>query len=102
MQFNVVEENGRVREMYVLKEPALRKGRLDGKGKDNPCEVKVGLTLDEKPPRIVLRAMDKSGTGSLVAILTEESALRVAGALHNVISRLQEGKGEAIEAPPYL
>ena len=102
MDFNVVEENGRTREMYVLKEPAVRKGRAGGKGKDNPCEVKVGLTLEEKPPRIVLRAMDKSGTGSLVAILTEDAALRVAGALQNVVSRLQDGGGEALDAPPYL
>jgi hypothetical protein len=68
-------------EGYFLTESGVRKGRVDGTGRDNPCTVKVGLTTKEAPPRIVLRTVDKNGTGTMVAILDSESAKRIAEAL---------------------
>ncbi len=79
MKFESEDES--TAEGYFLTEPGVRKGRVDGTGRDNPCSVKVGITTNEEPPRIVLRTVDKNGTGTMVAILDSESAKRISKAL---------------------
>lgn len=68
--------SGGINELYYSQQHAVRKGRSK-----SPCILKVGITLEDEDNHIVLRALDKSGTASLVALLTPEQAEEMAEAL---------------------
>lgn len=74
-----------MQEIYFAEEEAVRKGRSK-----SPCLLKTGITLDDKDRRVVLRALDKSGTASLVALLDAEQAARLAEGLARAAVELQK------------
>lgn len=72
-------------ERYFAEEKAVRKGRSK-----SPCVLKVGITLDAKNRKVVLRALDKSGTASLVALMGSEEAARIAEGLRRAAEELEK------------
>lgn len=88
MEFRVIEENEPKGEMYFTKIEAHRKGR-HGRG-TTPCTVKVGVTIEETPPRIVLVGIDKSGRTSLNAVLSQADAKQIAGALLHSVEHVEK------------
>ena len=64
-------------ERYTCVQEAIRKGRSK-----SACTLKTGFMLDESG-LVVLRGLDKSGTASLVALLTPDHATNVTHSSRN-------------------
>ena len=80
-------------EAYFLTESSVRKGKIDGTGQ-SPCTVRVGITTNDHPPRIVLRTIDTNpeGRSPLVAMLDIESAKRIAKALLHAVQAVDKAQ----------
>lgn len=99
MDFKIFKEDEGKGEGFILELEAERKGRKSGQGAGEPCQISISVTFDECPPRIILRSTDKSGVGTLAAVLTEENAQELANSLECVVAHLRSTNGEPIKGP---
>ena len=99
MEFHIFKDDEGKGEGFILELEAERKGRKSGQGAGEPCEISISVTFDEQPPRIVLRSTDKSGVGTLAAILSEDGAIKLSEALKCVVDHIHNTKGELIKGP---
>jgi hypothetical protein len=74
-------------ERYVTEVSGIRKG-VKGDGQ-SPCELKIGVLEGTKLG--VVRAVDKSGTASIVMLVTPEDAQALANGFSEIATELGAG-----------